>query len=151
MICWHFSVQSFDHISVVSPKGFNVWVKLSNPRCLDYLAMHCNSQFIATITFALGTDQIQFESGPMQFLLKIDCCQQSWRSVWKQKIHFNEMEMNCTVSSLTERSVKFVCKTNKLLRRWTTLIGVTQTRVALRRSLDVACRLWFSGCYQRVW
>ena len=79
-------------------------------------SIHCNNQV------CFGTEQIQFESGPMQFLLKIDCCQQSWRSVWKQKIHFNEMEMNCTVSSLTERSVKFVCKTNKLLRRWTTLI-----------------------------
>ena len=68
MICWHFRVQSFDHISIVSPKGFNVWVKLSNPRCLDYLAMHCNSQFIATIKFALGQNRFSLNLGQCNFV-----------------------------------------------------------------------------------
>ena len=73
MICGHFSVQNFIHIS---SKGFNVWVKLSNPRCLDYLAMHCNSQSLQQSSL-LWDRQIKFESGPMQFLLKIDWGQQS--------------------------------------------------------------------------
>ena len=71
MICWHFSMQSFDHISLVSTKGFNVWVKLSNPRCLDYLAMHCSSQFIATIKFALGQNRFSLNLGQCNFCWKL--------------------------------------------------------------------------------
>ena len=68
--CWHFSVQNFDHILIVLQRG-STFGKTQQSKVFG---LPCNvllQSIIATIMFALGQRQIQFESGPMQFLLKL--------------------------------------------------------------------------------
>ena len=78
------SILSFNDLCALQRAKFHSYFfkgvqRLGQTQQSKVFGLPCNAlqqSIIATIKFALGR-QIQFESGPMQFLLKIDCGQQS--------------------------------------------------------------------------
>ena len=109
LLCLIFGSDIQRHISmsIVFSKGFNVLANwafqgfgcASND--LQIQTLQPSSLLWDRNRFSLNLDQCNFG--------KIDC-QQELRSVRKQKIHFNEMQMNCTVSCGTGAADDFVSK-----------------------------------------
>ena len=167
--CWHFSVQNFDHILIVLQRG-STFGKTQQSKVFG---LPCNAllqSIIATIKFALGQREIQFESGPMQFLLKLIVQQEAEGLSGNRS--FSAMKWNWNVPfPVWPQALKSLFVKNKLCRHWTTPIGVTQTCVALRRSLVLLADcdapdgyhrgmvtelnrvLWYSVCFwkQKSW